>query len=303
MRANRKTNRTSPGDAFRCVVVGILLLCGGVAPQHALWAGEAVSPPECPGYIWISPGEQFREKNGAATQRYYVRSHAGEDACSNTGSRLQAYCRLTSTVVSHPDEYQPVPVQYQNGSAFVDIQAQTNARVDLCIYGQCSNRSYTARTSQPLYGAAQTPPNDQKDPGIPLPADMPRLELEQTRHTFFLQTGQPYHFDYISKSGLATTAAIIKKGARVQTLALTPEHHLAYTPPHDPELDNAGSYATGETLILVDEPSGDTPCTVTFTLLLHRSLSAHYRLWPGVLLLFAAAGVTLVPVIIKWRAW
>ena len=316
MRSNLKIHASAGrlflGKAVKRVLVWFEKSVLGITIPLALWccigffwpllAIAAVDQENCPAYIYISPGEQFREKTGAVTQRYYVRCH--RDACftGDNSMDLQAFCRLTS-IASRPTGYCRVPLQYGKNTAFVDIQAFTNTHVDLCIYGKCHGQFYAARTSQPLYGSAQTAPRAEDEVFEEVPLDLPRLELKHTRHTYFLQTGQTYHFEYINKNGLAKTAAIIKKGAWIQTLALTPEHNLAYTPPHDPELDNSGSYATSETVILVDEPDADTPCTVTFTLLLHRSLFAHFRLRPGVILFFAAAGVTLVPVIIKWRTW
>ncbi|QTA90826.1 BadF/BadG/BcrA/BcrD ATPase family protein [Desulfonema magnum] len=71
---------------------------------------------------------------------------------------------------------------------------------------------------------------------------------------------------------------------------------------HDPGLDKSGPQARKESLILIEETADGTDYATTFTLLLHRSLTGHLKLVPGLMLLGITAIITALFVIYKRRS-
>lgn len=320
----KRFSADTPGR-FTCrVAVGTVLpglcstcarLCGRIlgyaVATWCLWsipvllhAEATLTDNHCAAYLWIAFGRQVRQPDGSLTQRYHIRSNRtlwpNGDDCGD----LQAFYRLNSRSVQTPRGYCSAPVICNQGDAYLDITSKTNARIDLYMVGTCGRRQWTAHTTHPLFGKASP---DTREPSVrtaDLPDGVARLRLRPSRHTPYMQTGTPYYFDCTGNDGTMKSAVIIENQKRIAELDILPGNVVAYTPPHDPNLDRAGHYATKEILVLVEATGKDRTHTDTFTLQLHRTVRGHHRLLPGIILFSAAGSVVLALVITrKRRPW
>ena len=281
--------------------VATLCVCG--IPMH-LRAEVSLTNTDCAAYLWIAYGRQTRHPDGSVTQRYHIRSDRAlwpdGDACGD----LQAFYRASSRSDQAEWGYHTAAVVCSRGDAYLDITSKTNTRIDLHVVGTCGNSQWTAHTAHPLFGKASPDTREPSARTVDLPQGVVRLRLRPSRHTYYMQTGNPYHFDYSDNDGTIESAIIIENRKRIAQIDLLPGNVLSYTPPHDPNLDRCGHYATKETIVLVKETATDRTYADTFTLLLHRSVYSYHRLPPGVILFSAAACVVLVLVIIyRRRPW
>ena len=268
---------------------------------YGLVFAQAVADTECPTYVWIDYAEQVREKNGSLTQRYYIRN-SGDiwPDCAHCPD-FQAFYRLNGrpSPKKHPyrfDRFSPKAGYYRtsitcdNGELYLDINFRTNARIELYIAGTCGRKKFLAQIAHPLFGKAPSGETRTQWPVAGLPADLPRLCLQPSRHNFYMQTGQTYQFSYTGKGTAVKSMSILENHKRLADVAMSPSGVFAYTPPHDPQLDRVGPYDVKETVALVEEATSDWDYATTHTLLLHRSFFAHLRLLPGLVLF----GVTIM---------
>nr|NJM04410.1 hypothetical protein [Desulfobacula sp.] len=259
----------------------------------------------CPDYIWIGCGEQTRVKNGAVTQRYYVRTDP--DTCLNCthGIDYQAFYQFQTSSKKQPyrfapslskEDYYRVPIQCGRDGLYFDITAETNTRIELYVFGTQGSKRLSAKIVHALFGKA--PSRESRDRGevSRLPEDFPDLRLRPSPGIYYMQTGQAYGLDYTGAGAQAGTLSVLENGQHIEDLSVSPDGGFSYTPPHDPKLDRAGSYEFKETVALVKEITPEGDYITSHTLLLHRSYLGRLRLQPGLALFGATilvfAGIT-----------
>lgn len=285
-------------NALRLVIIG-----WGTFITAILVAGPAVADDACPAYIWITCGEQIRQKDGSLTQRYYVGHNEEIRLDGNRGLDLEAFCLFDNR--SPEDKgYSKLPIACDSGKRYLDINCRANAHLELFVVGTCGGKRFMAQTAHSLFGKAFPATQKEAASMAELPDDLPRLRLRPSRRNYYMQTGIPYQFSYTGKGGAPKIADIIENQKRLLSIPLAPGDVLTYTPPQDPELDRTGPYDFKETVLLVNETAAGIDYATTFTLLLHRSYTAHLQLLPGVTLFGLTAALTLFVVLMhKRRPW
>ncbi len=273
--------------------IGIfVIICGSLS-------GPANAGTQCPTHIWIDCGEQTREKNGAVTQRYYIRN--SDDICRNCTQPpdYKAFYRLKSSTPKKPyrfdrsfpeADYSCALIRCDNGELYMDITSETNSHVQLYVYGTCGRKKLSAQITHPLFGKAPSEKKRTQEPVARLPEGFPTLNLHAAPRNFYMQTGQTYQFTYAGKGTTVSTMSILENHKQLAKVAVSPGGIFAYTPPHDPQLDRNGPNEVKETVALVEETTPQWDFATTHTLLLHRSYLAHLRLLPGL----ALFGVTIL---------
>lgn len=251
-------------------------------------------------YIWISYGRQTRQPDGSVTQRYHIRSTGILWPDGGACGALQAFYQVNSRFDQVARGYYPVPILCRQGDACLDITSRANVRIDLYVVGTCGHRQYTAHTTQSLAGKASPDTRKSSARTVDLPGGAARLRLRPSRYTYYMQTGVPYIFDFSGNDGTMKSAVVLENQKCIAELDFLPGNAVTYIPPHDPNLDRAGHYATKETIVLVKETSTDRMHADTYTLLLHRPVYGHCRLLPGIIL-FSAGGCVVLALAIAFR--
>ena len=257
----------------------------------------------CPDHVWITCGAQNRMTDGSITQDYRLSSGDDLPMCPPE-IRWEAYYRLMDGD-GLEEGYSRVPLTCSDGVLHLEINCRTNARLELAVVGHCGDNHYTAQLQHALFGKASPGTNEPSERTGGLPAGLRRWDLKPSRRNTYMQTGETYHFTYHGKVEAVQAVNVLEKGRMLpQDFGLTPDGILAYTPVHDAHLDGASPYEFKETVLSAREVMEGREYVTTFTLLLHRSYSAHLKRLPGFALFSAmamlAAGFT---VIFKRRPW
>ncbi len=283
---------------------GVLFSLGIFAMVCGLMSGPAIADTECPTHIWIESGKQTREKNGAITQHYYIRNNIRNSGdayrdCSRNNA-YQAFYRFQSSSKKHPyrfdrsfpkADYYRAHITCDQGKRYMDITSESNARIELHVYGTCGRIKLSAQIVHPLFGKARSGEGGTQGPIGQLPEDFPRLSLHASPRNFYMQTGQTYQFDYAGKGPTINTLSILENHEHLADVTRSPSGLFAYTPPHDPKLDRTGPYDVKQTVTLVQESTPEWDYATSQTLLLHRAYRTHLRLLPGLVLFGATLAV------------
>lgn len=258
----------------------------GPARQYLPSPSEALAA-DCPACIWIDYGEQTRRRDGGVVRRHRIRGDRDEADLGGLGLEARVrFLHIEGLDTWKPTDYR-IPVECDPGGCHLDISASANTGMELYVHGTCQDKgspeatNYLAQTRYTLYGNADPTP-----PSLPIPEENrpdtpPHLDLSPIHRGGYLMTGNRYDFSYRAVPGAVATAKIREKGRILADLEMAPDGTFSYTPPHDPHLDKAGAHAGKETVVWVE---ADKPhWSVTHTLYLHRSFSAHLRQQPGLL--------------------
>ncbi len=269
----------------------------------AIWADPVGANVDCAAYLYIAYGDQTRLKDGSITQRYHIRGDNDSWLNGGASQNVKAYYRLRSQSGQGQSGYRQAPITYCRDDVTFEVNSRANALIDVYVAGTCGSRRWTAQTGHPLFGKA-SPAAGESPAGAGLPSGFGRLSLRPARHNQYMQTGKTYRFDYHGRDGTLETAAVFEDRKRIADLVIMPGNVLAYTPPHDSRLDRGGHFATKETVVRIDETACGRQYATTYTLVLHRSIGAHSRLLPGILL-FGAAGVVVGILVNRYkrRSW
>ncbi len=274
-----------------------------MASAVSSWAADLVSG-DCPDVVWITCGEQTRRTDGSITQHYWLRSNSENRLQCFPDLQWEAYYRLTDGD-GLEEGYSRVPLTCSGGVPNLEINCRTNARLELTLVGHCGGKHYTAQLQHALFGKASAGKHAPSERFGELPAGLRRWNLKPSRRNTYQQTGDTYHFIYHGNAGSVESVSVLEKGRRLpEDLSLARDGNLVYTPAHDPHLDRSSPYEVKETVLLAREAAEGWEYLTTFTLLLHRSYSAHLKRLHGCLLFAGmavlAAGFT---VIFKRRPW
>ena len=277
----------------------------------ACWIAAAIPAPAladesvcCPDHVWIACGEQIRQINGSLTQRYLLKSSEENRPPCFSGLSWEAYYRLYGGAVSEK-RYRHVPMRCRDGEPYLDVNCRTNARLELIVVGRCGRRRFTAQTQHVVFGKASDGKQEQSLSLSELPSDLRRINLQPSRRNYYMQTGRAYRFAYQGNGGAVVSFEVLEEDRPLQLdLALAPDGTVAYAPAHDPRLDRNSPYEFKEVVMLAREVTGEREYATTFTMLLHRSYSAHLRRRPGLVVFAGAAALVAgLVAVLKGRPW
>lgn len=290
-------------------VLTVLMLMGmpgsGNADQGRCWVS----------YLWIEYGPTVKEKDGAVTQRFYIRP-----GCVAQGRRpampllkLDAACCMTpqpfprqaqggkQSRQDRPQAYGRLEIKNDAGIPYVDVTTGTFSVVHIRVTAQDKAVRMRAFTACTLFGGSNRSQERHSSVACVGHALRPAIRLTPAVHHYWMQTGQSYHFTYAGMGPNPTSAVIIDPDngdGSFKTVSLDPENGLAVTPAHEPALDRAGPRASMEKVLLIREVDGDAQQKMeyrtTYTLNLHRSRYGHRKPAPGMALFFLAAASTAI---------
>ena len=260
------------------------------ASPDASAAGETV----CPTFLILSAGKQHRLPDGSVIKRYHV-AGARKDGCRILKDiSLTAFCRMGMGRRAGKG-YVRVPLTFNRGEIFLEIRSKAQTMVKIMVTGTCQERTYLAQTVDVLFGKAGPGIQAPAGAGHVLPPGLPVLGLRPSRRNYHMQTGMTYHFDYAPVGDGPGIATVFEDSIPVATIPLAADGRLAFTPDHDVRLDRAGSSTWKEAVIHIEEQTGGRRYITAHTLRLHRSITAHLLLLPGLTLLgLSAAGMALI---------
>lgn len=279
--------------------------------------------PGCPDYVWIDFGREIREKSGALTRQYHLRlAGSREDGTAFQCSDIddwQPRCRLSDRSRSNPlpdgplpgDNWYYVPMACEAQDGTMAITTPVATRLQLVVTGSCVDRQgrhqYVAQTDQSLIGRAASARQTERTPAEPPSEWMPMLYLQPSRTNYYMQTGLPYYFSFSGDIDSYERLVIIEdgqrlpQGARPSVEGTLTENTFSYTSMHDRRLERSGPHAVKTLVLLLETLSGVDHQHTTFSLQLHRSITANIKPRAGALLFGIAAFLTLSAVLVYRR--
>ena len=252
-------------------------------------------------YLWWHPGVARRVEGGWIRQPLMLRMTGP----SIPEGSVDVFIRTTPMGRFGGDgSDEPPPLWWRVEAAAESEQAYSvdiigGASFRVVVFGRTrvDDTEHWAVAHFNLYGGAVDPAI--RD-GIVLeaPPTPPAFGLTSDGEGYWPQTGHCFTLrpDWPGMEALAAMTVHDEYGRELARLPRTAEGGFAYRPPHDKALDRAGDIAAKPFIFVADAPGGIG--TISYTLAVHRSRWANYRLIPGLGVLAGSMAATGVFV---WR--
>ncbi|TWH49194.1 hypothetical protein Salpa_5400 [Sporomusa sp. KB1] len=258
---------------------------------------------ESAAFLWLEYGKKINEPNGSVTQTVYIKSSNDSLDIADIKDLTAFYCDGRE---KGEKQYYEIPVEEKNGLYVLRVNTASPFRYYIYVTGTCSGEHFTAQISFLLYANGFADNREKKPALLEKPRPFPFIDL-RSGEGYWPQTGQTFQFIYtpINQSGdpVKEMKIIDLTNKCSEKLTLDAGGMFSFTPSHDKRLDESGYSEYKEILVYTEELAGNEVYKTSMNLLLHRSLTAHRDLKPGIFLFFATMAASVAIVLLRRRSF